>query len=387
MRNFVIAVIGMWAMGVYGNPPLAESLGAGPPIPAPPTLNASAYLLIDAANGEVLVEHNADKPLPPASLTKMMTAYIAERELAEGRVTMDDLVPISVNAWQTGGSRTFVREGTEVRFEDLLRGVIIQSGNDASVAIAEYLAGSEDVFADLMNQTAVSIGMTNSQFKNATGLPADGHFMTPRDLAILATRTIQDYPETYSIYAEKSFTYNDIRQANRNRLLFRDPSVDGLKTGHTEEAGYCLVASAERDGFRLISVVMGTASEDARERETSTLLQYGYRYFTGKTLFEANQVLPQSAREVRFGEAESVDLVTVNPLYVTLPIGRDASIEAILDAPGTLRAPLKAGDVVGTVRVMLGERVLAESPAAVATDVAEGPWYQRIIDTVLMWIK
>jgi D-alanyl-D-alanine carboxypeptidase (penicillin-binding protein 5/6) len=370
-------------MASAANVPLTEALGNGPPIPAAPKLQASGYLLVDAINGEILVEHNAEEPLPPASLTKMMTAYIAEREITEGRMSFDDQVPVSVKAWKTGGSRMFIREGTEVRLEDLLRGIIIQSGNDASVAVAEYIAGSEDVFADVMNQTAISLGMTNTQFKNATGLPQEGHYTTAKDLSILAARIIQDFPDTYPIYKEKNFTYNGIKQANRNSLLFRDPTVDGLKTGHTEEAGYCLVASAERDGFRLISVVMGTASEKAREQETTKLLQYGFRYFSGKTVFAAGEPLPESARKVWFGEMESVDLAPTEPLYVTLPLGRESAIQATLDAPDTLDAPLEAGAVVGTVKIMLGERVLAESPVAVAEAVPEGGLFKRLMDFVL----
>jgi len=373
----------MFSLTAGANVPLTEALGNGPPIPAAPKLQASGYLLIDATNGEVLVEHNADQPLPPASLTKMMTAYIAEREIAEGRASFDDKVPVSVKAWKTGGSRTFIREGTEVRLEDLLRGIIIQSGNDASVAVAEYIAGSEDVFADVMNQTAASLGMTNTQFKNSTGLPQEGHYTTAKDLGILASRTIKDFPDTYSIYKEKNFTYNGIKQANRNSLLFRDPTVDGLKTGHTEEAGYCLVASAERDGFRLISVVMGTASEKAREQETTKLMQYGFRYFSGQTVFEAGQPLPESSRKVWFGEAEAVELAPTESLYVTLPLGRESSIQATLDAPETLDAPLEAGAIVGTVKIMLGERVLAESPVAVAQAVPEGGLFKRLMDFVL----
>ena len=383
MRTIWIAMFCLSSALVHANVPLTEALGNGPPIPSAPRLASTGYLLIDARNGEVLVEHNADERLPPASLTKMMTAYIAERELAEGRASFEDMVPISVKAWKTGGSRTFVREGTEVRFEDLLRGIIIQSGNDASVAIAEYIAGSEDVFADVMNQTAASLGMTNTQFLNSTGLPAEGHYSTARDLAILAARTIEDYPETYSIYAEKSFTYNGIRQANRNTLLFRDPTVDGLKTGHTEEAGYCLVASAVRDDFRLSSVVVGSDNETARAQETTKLMQYGFRYFSGKTVFAANEVLPESARKVWFGEADSVELATVDPLYVTLPLGRESAIQATLDAPESLDAPLVAGDVVGTVKIMLGDRVLAESAVAVASDIPEGGFFKRIKDFVL----
>ncbi len=383
MRRFWIALTCLVSLSAVANVPLTEALGNGPPIPAAPKLQATGYLLIDATNGEVLVEHNAEEPLPPASLTKMMTAYIAEREIAEGRASFDDKVPVSVKAWKTGGSRMFIREGTEVRLEDLLRGIIIQSGNDASVAVAEYIAGSEDVFADVMNQTAVSLGMTNTQFKNSTGLPQEGHYTTAKDLAVLAARTITDFPDTYSIYQEKNFTYNGIKQANRNSLLFRDPSVDGLKTGHTEEAGYCLVASAERDGFRLISVVMGTSSEKAREQETTKLLQYGFRYFSGKTVFEAGQPLPESARKVWFGEAETVELAPTTPLYVTLPLGRESAIQATLDAPEALDAPLDAGAVVGTVQIKLGDRILAESPVAVAESVSEGGLFKRLVDFIL----
>ena len=383
MRLVWIALTCLFSMASAANVPLTEALGNGPPIPAAPKLQASGYLLVDATNGEILVEHNAEEPLPPASLTKMMTAYIAEREITEGRISFDDQVPVSVKAWKTGGSRMFIREGTEVRLEDLLRGIIIQSGNDASVAVAEYIAGSEDVFADVMNQTAISLGMTNTQFKNATGLPQEGHYTTAKDLSILAARIIQDFPDTYPIYEEKNFTYNGIKQANTNSLLFRDPTVDGLKTGHTEEAGYCLVASAERDGFRLISVVMGTASEKAREQETTKLLQYGFRYFSGKTLFTAGEPLPESARKVWFGEMESVDLAPTEPLYVTLPLGRESAIQATLDAPDTLDAPLEAGAVVGTVKIRLGERVLAESPVAVAEAVPEGGLFKRLMDFVL----
>lgn len=383
MRLFWIALACVLSLTARANVPLTKALGNGPPIPAAPQLQATGYLLIDATNGEVLVEQNADQPLPPASLTKMMTAYIAEREIAEGRISFDDKVPVSIKAWKTGGSRMFIREGTEVRLEDLLRGIVIQSGNDASVAVAEYIAGSEDVFADVMNQTAVSLGMTNTQFKNSTGLPQEGHYTTAKDLGILAARTIADFPETYAIYKEKNFTYNGIKQANRNSLLFRDPSVDGLKTGHTEEAGYCLVASAERDGFRLISVVMGTASEKAREQETTKLLQYGFRYFSGQTVFAAGQPLPESARKVWFGESEMVELAPTEPLYVTLPLGRESAIQATLDAPDTLDAPLEAGAIVGNVKIMLGERILAESPVAVAEAVPEGGFFKRMIDFVL----
>ena len=387
MHVIWVALILCISTMVTANVPLTEAVGSGPPIPGAPKLNASGYILIDARNGEVLVDRNAEEPLPPASLTKMMTAYIAEREIAAGRADIEDMVPISVKAWKTGGSRMFVREGTEVRLGDLMRGIIVQSGNDASVAVAEHLAGSEDVFADVMNQTAQSLGMTKSVFKNATGLPAEGHVSTAKDLAILASRIIKDFPEKYAIYKEKTFIYNGIKQSNRNSLLFRDPSVDGLKTGHTEEAGYCLVASATRDGFRLISVVMGTAGEKAREQETSKLLQYGFRYFSGKMLYDANEVLPSSERKVWFGQLDSIQLVTENPLYVTLPLGRESSIKAVLDAPDILEAPLALGQMVGNIKIMLGERVLAKSDVLVETAVLEAGFFKKSVDFVLRFFE
>ncbi|KZZ19603.1 D-alanyl-D-alanine carboxypeptidase, partial [Oleiphilus sp. HI0080] len=256
-------------------------------IPAPPQVGASSYVLMDATTGEIIIEENANESLPPASLTKMMTAYIVESEIAQGNVSLTDEVPVSVKAWRTGGSKMFIKEGTKVLLEDLLKGVIIQSGNDASIALAEYLAGSEEAFADIMNQQAIQLGMTGSNFMNATGLPSDSHYSTAHDMALLAKAIIQHYPEQYAVYKEKYFTYNNIRQPNRNRLLWRDKSVDGLKTGHTEEAGYCLVSSAKRDDMRLISVVMGTSSEEARVKETQKLLNYGFRYYETTPLYTA----------------------------------------------------------------------------------------------------
>lgn len=260
-------------------------------IPSPPQLAATAYLLMDADTGKVLVEHNADERLPPASLTKMMTAYIVSEEVERNRASENEMVNISVKAWQKGGSKMFVREGTEVKLMDLLRGVIIQSGNDASIALAEHIAGSEEGFAEVMNQTAAQLGMVNTQFQNSTGWPAEGHYTTARDLAVLAKAVIEDHPDHYSLYSEKYFSYNGINQANRNRLLFRDESVDGLKTGHTEEAGYCLVASAVRRDMRLISVVMGTSSENARAAETEKLLSYGFRYYQTQSIYSSSPAL------------------------------------------------------------------------------------------------
>ena len=352
-------------------------------IPAPPEISASSYILMDAESRKIIVEHNSDERLPPASLTKMMTAYIAERELDQGRIAMDDLVPISVNAWKTGGSRMFVREGTKVRFEDLLKGIIIQSGNDASVAVAEHIAGSEGAFADIMNQQAQLLGMKNTHFQNATGLPGEEHYSSARDLAILALRTIKDFPENYPIYAEKYFTYADIRQPNRNSLLWRDESVDGLKTGHTEEAGYCLVASAERDDMRLIAVVMGTDSERARAQEVQKLLNYGFRYYETHELFAEGQKLMDS--QVWGGKTEQFGLGLSETVHVTIPRGSKAQLESNLNLESVIHAPVIAGEEYGRVTVQLGEAQIVDKPLIALEAVEEAGIFKRLWDSIKLF--
>lgn len=352
-------------------------------IPAPPEISASSYILMDSESRKIIVEYNSDERLPPASLTKMMTAYIAERELDQGRIAMDDLVPISVNAWKTGGSRMFVREGTKVRFEDLLKGIIIQSGNDASVAVAEHIAGSEAAFADIMNQQAQLLGMKNTHFQNATGLPGDEHYSSARDLAILALRTIKDFPENYPIYAEKYFTYADIRQPNRNSLLWRDESVDGLKTGHTEEAGYCLVASAERDGMRLIAVVMGTDSERARAQEVQKLLNYGFRYYETHELFAEGQKLMDS--QVWGGTTEQFGLGLSEAVHVTIPRGSKAQLESNLNLESVIHAPVIAGEEYGRVTVQLGEAQIVDKPLIALEAVEEAGIFKRLWDSIKLF--
>lgn len=351
---------------------LAET---APIIPPPPDVAASSYLLIDADTGKVLVERNSHQPLPPASLTKIMTTYVADVELSAGRIKMDDQVDISVNAWETPGSRMFVREGTRVSLEDLMRGVIVQSGNDASVALAEHIAGSERAFADMMNQQAARLGMTDSQFQNATGLPAEDHYSSAWDLAQLTRALIRDFPEQYAMYAEKSFTYNDIEQPNRNRLLWRDRTVDGVKTGHTEAAGYCLVASALRGNMRLISVVMGTTSDEARMRETQKLLSYGFRYFETQRLYEAGVALKTS--ELWYGARGEIELGVAEDLHVTIPRGSYEKLQAELQVPKVIEAPLKAGDKVGEVRLRLGEETVLRAPLVALADAEEGGIFTR----------
>ncbi len=352
-------------------------------IPAPPQLAAQAYLLVDATTGEVLVEQNGELRLPPASLTKIMTSYVVEEELERGTIGMNDMVDISVKAWRMEGSRMFIQEGTKVRLEDLLRGVIIQSGNDASVALAEHVAGSEDVFVDMMNQHAARLGMNDSSFMNATGLPDENHYTTPADLVRLTIALIRDFPEHYRMYAEKYFSYNDIRQPNRNSLLWRDPSVDGVKTGHTEAAGYCLVASAQRENMRLVSVVMGANSEEARAVESQKLLTYGFRYFETLPLYQADE----SLRDVRVwkGEQDSLGLGLADDVVVTLPRGSREYLEAALDFNPVFRAPIAAGDTVGQLTVSLEGETVFEAPLIALSTIEEAGLFARLWDAIVLF--
>lgn len=352
-------------------------------IPSPPQIAGSSYVLMDPKSGRIIMEQNSHERLPPASLTKMMTAYIVERELHEGRISMSDMVPISVKAWQTKGSRTFVREGSTVSVENLLKGVIIQSGNDASVALAEFVAGSEDAFVDIMNQQAQILGMKNTHFENATGLPSPDHFSTAHDLALLAEAIIYDYPENYPLYTEKHFTYNNIRQPNRNTLLWRDDSVDGLKTGHTEEAGYCLVASAKRNETRLIAVVMGTNSEQARAQEVQKMLNYGFRYYESERLFRSGQELIEA--RVWGGQADQLSVGMTEDVYVTIPRGSRNDLESTVDLDSVIKAPIKVGDELGRVKVSYNGEVLVDKPVLALTEVPEGGFFKRIWDAIKLF--
>lgn len=349
-----------------------------PIIPPPPQVAASSYLLMDADTRAILVEHNANEPLPPASLTKIMTSYLAAIELEAGRISLTDNVPISVKAWRAPGSRMFVREGTTVPLEDLLKGIVIQSGNDASIAVAEHIAGSEDAFASMMNQQAAVLGMHSSHFANATGLPADGHQSSAWDMALLAVDLINRFPEHYAYYSERSFTYNDIEQPNRNRLLWRDRTVDGVKTGHTEEAGFCLVASALRGDMRLISVVMGTDSEEARMRESQKLLSYGFRYFETKQLYEAG--VPLKTSRIYYGEGEELAMGVAEPVSLTIPRGSYEDLEPALVVPNALEAPVSAGDELGELILTLYGEEVYRAPLVALADMAEAGAFSRLSD-------
>jgi D-alanyl-D-alanine carboxypeptidase (penicillin-binding protein 5/6) len=340
----------------------------------------------------VLVEHDADVPLPPASLTKIMTDYIVAEEVAAGRLSLDDQVPISEAAWRTGGSKMFVKVGDGVRLEDLIRGIVIQSGNDASVAVAEYVAGSEAAFAEMMSAQARALGMENSNFVNATGLPGEEHYASARDLAILARAMVENHPDHYAYYAEKEFTYGTdfqtgeaITQRNRNDLLWLDQTVDGMKTGHTEEAGYCLVASAERDGMRLISVVMGTDSTRARAQESQTLLRYGFRFFETQTIYAGGEEL--DVQPVWKGRTDEVALGLPEDLVLTLGRGRYDDLEAEMSLEPWLTAPVERGAELGRIRVTLDGDVLHEGPLVALEPIEEAGFFARLWDALYLFFS
>ncbi|BBP81244.1 MULTISPECIES: D-alanyl-D-alanine carboxypeptidase family protein [Pseudomonas] len=359
------------------------ALAAEQIVPSPPQLAAKAYVLMDAASGQVLVENNGDERLPPASLTKLMTAYIATLEIRKGQIGENDPVTISEHAWRTGGSRMFVQVNTQVSLSDLLHGIIIQSGNDASVAVAEHIAGSEDAFADMMNTTAEKLGMTGSHFMNATGLPNPEHYSTAHDMARLARAIIYEDPAHYAIYSQKEFFWNNIKQPNRNLLLWRDKTVDGLKTGHTEEAGFCLVASAVRDNQRLIAVVFGTNSEQARAAETQKLLTYGFRFFETKTFYQKGAELAKA--QVWKGASREVKAGLASDLTMTLPKGQLQKLQAAMTLSPQLVAPIKQGDVIGKVEVKLDDKVVHSADLVALEAVEEGGFFRRLWDSIRLF--
>ncbi|MCB1923548.1 MAG: D-alanyl-D-alanine carboxypeptidase [Gammaproteobacteria bacterium] len=353
--------------------------------PAPPTVAATGYLLIDMDSDMVLAAKDAEQRLEPASLTKIMTAYVVFHELHNGSVKLTDQVLVSEKAWKTPGSRMFIEVNKRVSVEDLLKGMVIQSGNDASVALAEHVAGSEEAFANLMNDHAHRLGMDNTHFVNATGLPDPEHYTTPHDIVRVTEATIREFPELYKLYAVKEFTFNDIRQHNRNNLLWRDDSVDGVKTGHTEAAGFCLVASAKRDSMRLVSVVMGTESEKARINESQSLLNYGFRFFETHRLYGANDRLTRT--RVWMGENEEVSLGLARDLHVTIPRRQYDKLNARTEIQPLIEAPLNKGQKVGEVIVELDGNEVMRRPLVALEDVPEGGLWRKAVDTVLMMLE
>jgi len=354
-------------------------------VPPPPQLVAKSWVLMDAASGSILVDHQGAMRLPPASLTKLMTSHVAALELQRGKVRESDLVIISEKAWRMGGSKMFVHVGDQIAVNDLLRGIIVQSGNDASIALAEHLAGSEDTFASMMNQEAKRLGLADTHFLNATGWPAEGHYSSARDMAKLARAIIIEDPEHYAMYAEKEFVWSGIKQPNRNLLLWRDPSVDGLKTGHTEEAGYCLVASAKRDGMRLIAAVFGTESEAARAVETGKLLGYGFLFFESKTFHKKGEVVTEAplwkgaARTVKAGV--SADLAT------TVARGTADTLSTRVVLEPKLIAPVKQGQVIGKVEILQSDKVINQADLIAMENVEQGGFFRRIWDSIRLFFK
>lgn len=381
--------------------PLPPSIPAQPPIadlpstpappsntPAPPQITGSAWILIDDATGQVLAGHNEDARVEPASITKVMTSYVVSAEIAAGKISLDDRVPISENAWRGGGggtdgSTSFLPVNSQVRLGDLLHGMIIQSGNDASIALAEYVAGSESAFAELMNAHARRLGLRNTHYVNAHGLSAPEHYTSVRDIATLSQALIRDFPQEYVFYSEKEFTFNGIRQYNRNSLLWKDASVDGIKTGHHSGAGFCLAASAKRGEQRLISVVMGSSSEKQRAEDSYALLNWGFRFFESYKLYEAGQSISEPT--LWKGQTDTLALGLEQPLLLTVPRGRYNEVKAEMDLPRQLVAPFSKGQQVGMLRLSLDGKPLVERPLVALADAPQAGFFGRISDGFWMW--
>ena len=355
------------------------------PVPSAPVVGAKSYLVIDATTGSTLAELDPDLQLAPASLTKLMTAYVIFDALSAGQLRLDEMVRVSEKAWRMQGSRMFIEVGDEVSVENLLLGMIVQSGNDASVALAEHLAGSEGVFADMMNQYAQRLGMVSTNFVNATGWPNDNLYTTARDLAKLARAIVNDFPEYYRWYSVKEFTWNDITQPNRNNLLWRDDSVDGIKTGHTEDAGYCLISSAERNDMRVISVVMGTASANSRVTGSQSLINYAFRFYETRLLYRAGEAIT-SARIWKSAN-EQTPLGVAEDLYITVPRGAFDELDSTLDIPATLTAPVAAGEPLAELAVKLNGSEILREPVRALEDNPSGSFWQRTRDSVSLWFE
>ena len=354
-------------------------------IPKAPEIAAKSYILVDHNSNKIIARNNADMPVAPASITKVMTAYVVFSELEEGNIQLDDLVTVSKKAWKTPGSRMFIKVNSKVSVEDLLQGMIIQSGNDASVALAEHIAGSEETFAALMNQHAQELDMKNSNFLNSTGLPDPQHKTSAGDLAILATALIKRFPQYYKWYSTKEFTYNNIKQPNRNNLLWRDNSVDGMKTGYTEDAGYCLLSSAKRNNMRLISVVLGTKSTNARAQESQKLLNFGFRFYESHIIYPAGKAL----KKIRIykGSSEQLQVGVAKDLAVTIPRGQYKNLKPSIKINSPLVAPVTKGQKLGKVEIRLNNKLLNSSALVALKTINEGSLWQQAKDSALMMLE
>ncbi len=379
MKRFLLAALFL----IYACP--GTLVVAQNAVPQPPELPVRGYILVDFHSGRVLADNNSSQRMEPASITKLMSAYLVYQRLTDGRLRPDDVVPVSRNAYDTGGSRMFIEMNVPVTVAELLRGVVIQSGNDATVALAEYIGGSEAGFAQLMNEQAARLGMVDTNFVNSTGLPDPQHYTTAADIATLTRAVIRDFPEFYKIYSERAFTYNNIEQHNRNRLLWRDESVDGVKTGHTSSAGYCLVASAARGDMRLISIVLGAERENTRFDASLNLLNYGFGHFETYRLFEAGQSLTRT--RLWKGEIGDLPLGFLEDVYITIPRGRYEEMQAALRVDTRIEAPVARGDAFGAVLIQLDQEEIANIPLLALRDVSRAGLLGRFTDQMLLMVN
>ncbi len=359
------------------------SIAAETPIPTAPAVDARSYILVDYRTDKSLAAQDATARAEPASLTKLMTAYIVFQELAAGKLKLDEQVIVSEKAWRSEGSRTFIELGKPVSVELLILGMIVQSGNDATIALAERVAGTEETFAQMMNTTAKRLGMMDTHFENSSGLPAPNHYTTARDMSLLGIAMIRDFPQYYKYYSVREFEHNGIKQQNRNGLLGRDPSVDGLKTGHTDSAGYCLVTSALRDGMRLVSVVLGSSSMKGRENASAALLNYGFTFYDTKLVVKGGEKL--ATTPVWKAANSPVDVGIRDDLYITVPRGQANDIKTTVEVQPRLIAPLARDATVGRLHVFAGSQTLATQPIHPLSSVAAGSWWRRLIDTIRLW--
>lgn len=373
--------IALFALFIFGTTSAADIR----PLPAPPVIGATSYLVIDSRTGYEIAALEPDKAVAPASLTKLMTAYVVFKSLQEDQIQLTDQVTVSEKAWRAEGSRMFIEVGKRVSVQDLLLGMIVQSGNDASIALAEHIAGSESVFAEMMNQYAKSLSMLSSNFVNVTGLPNENHYSTARDLATLARAIIAEFPEYYKWYSVKEFTFNEIKQPNRNNLLWRDQSVDGMKTGMTDAAGYCLVSSAERDGMRIVSVVLGTSSAKARIDGSQALINYAFRFFETRLLYKAGEQI--ASTRIWKSANETSALGVLEDLYVTMQRGSYDALVSVHNIPALLMAPVATGQPLGEIKVSLGDQELVSEPLRALDDNPNGSFWQRTKDSVSLWFE
>jgi D-alanyl-D-alanine carboxypeptidase (penicillin-binding protein 5/6) len=378
-----VSMIALAAVVCFADTPAPPAAAASTPLPGAPQVDARAYILVDYHTGKVLASKEAVTRMEPASLTKLMTAYLVFQQLTAGKLKLDEPVVVSEHAWRSEGSRTFIELGKPVSVQDLILGMIVQSGNDATIALAERIAGTEDTFVQMMNTEAKRLGMVGTHFQNSSGLPAADHYTTARDLSLLAIALIREYPQYYKYYSVREFEHNGIKQQNRNGLLERDPTVDGLKTGHTDSAGYCLTTSALRDGMRLVSVVLGSTSMAARENASAALLNYGFTFYDTKVIIKGGATLASS--HIWKAERSPAELGIKDDLYLTVPRGEADRLKIVVEVAPRLIAPLSSDANVGTVRVLYGTDSLATEPLHPLAPVAAGGWWRRLIDTIRLW--